>query len=276
MAVIITDIIGAIIILVGIQQMAKGKLNKNNAITVCLSITIIPILLLLIFYVFTAVLIRGTAPFSFDYLSLAILNVELIMVVFYLLSKCFSLPYSRLSQDADASKNAVSIDRVIKMLYCFIYLSIILLLIISPVIVPFIKIIFAIGNAGISITKSILTSGKIIESLIGTIIGIILVCMFIMPLLGVQGLIVAYLFIIIATILVILIIFHYIFIINATIRFVMISRNIRKYAVLYCFLMLIPIVNIVSAIILIIKARKELKNEGYSVGLFGVKVKRGI
>ena len=119
MAVIITDIIGAIIILVGIQQMAKGKLNKNNAITVCLSITIIPILLLLIFYVFTAVLIRGTAPFSFDYLSLAILNVELIMVVFYLLSKCFSLPYSRLSQDADASKNAVSIDRVIKMLYCF-------------------------------------------------------------------------------------------------------------------------------------------------------------
>ena len=269
MPIQVISIVGAVILLAGIQLIARNKINKNKTITVIFSITLIPVILLLILFVFT-VSITSMLNQSHDSLFYKIFAVELFVFIFYLLSKCFMLPYSKLTDVENTSKSVISIDRSIKMLYCAIYVSIIIIAILTPVIIQIIKVIPPVQQFSLpSIFKEI-SIANILES----IVAILFLIIFMLPMLGVQGLVAGYLLIIASIFLSVMIIFQYLFIINATIRIVIASKSIRKFAIIYCILMLVPILNIVSCIILIVKARNELKILGFKVGLFGVKLAR--
>ena len=81
----------------------------------------------------------------------------------------------------------------------------------------------------------------------------------------------AYVATILISVIVILILVNYVFIINGTIRLIISSEIIRKNAVVYLLLTLIPIVSLFSSLVLCTKAKGLLKSENYKVGIFGVK-----
>lgn len=82
----------------------------------------------------------------------------------------------------------------------------------------------------------------------------------------------AYVATILTSVIVILILVNYVFIVNGTIRLIIASEIIRKNAVVYLLLTLIPIVSLFSSLVLYNKAKGLLKSENYKVGIFGVKI----
>lgn len=82
----------------------------------------------------------------------------------------------------------------------------------------------------------------------------------------------AYVATLLISVIVILILVNYVLIVNGTIRLIIASEIIRKNAVGYLLLTLIPIVSLFSSLVLCNKAKGLLKSENYKVGIFGVKI----
>jgi hypothetical protein len=273
MPIIIISIVGAFILLAGIYLIAKNKINRNRTITVMLSATLFPIVVLLIISIFIFVIFDMSSQWYVSF-SYKILIVELLVFLFYFLSKCLTLPYSKLTELENKIKDEVSIDQSIKMLYCALYVSLILIAIFTPVILQTIKVIPEVTQPFLDMElPSPINEIPIVRALAP-------IAVIILALLGVLAVglffgltqILAFFLLIASAFIGSIIAVQYFFIIKATIKILIASKTIRKDAIVYSIIMLIPILNIVNCIILIIKARKELKSMGFNVGLFGVKL----
>lgn len=272
MPIIIISIVGAFILLVGIHLIAKNKINKNRTITVMLSATLFPVALLLIISIFIFAIFDMSSQWYLSF-SYKIFIVELLVFLFYFISKCLTLPYSKLTELENKTKDAVSIDQSIKMFYCALYVSLILIAIFTPIILQTIKIIPEATQPFLDIELPpslndipIVRALAPVAVLIVALLGVLAVGLFF----GVTQ-ILAFFLLIASAFIGSIIAVQYFFIIKATIKILIASKTIRKDAIVYSILMLIPILNILNCIILIVKARKELKNLGFNVGLFGAK-----
>lgn len=266
---ILASIIGVIILLF-VYLKHKGICVKNKSITVAISITFMPILVffLIIFYFYSIFL--SDDGFPLKGLNIHILNIELTILFVYIVYKCMKAPYSKLSANVGVSRTAVSIDKTMKMFYLSIYISLIILLIILAIIIGVYKIVDYYNidfSEYVPDPDEFFNSYNIVDILFSSLIFSIFLAV---PLLGVQGLVIVILGAMVWMFFAILMVMQYAMIINATIRMKITTKS-RKIGSAYLVIMLIPYLNILNCFLLIHFARKELRNEGLKLGVFGTK-----
>ncbi len=269
MKLYIIDFFVGLIFILTVLLKRKDLFVKNRGITVAITITAMPftVLILLLSYTYT---LFNTSNNSSDVelLNYHIMNVELIILMIYMIYKCMKTPYSKLSKYKEVSKSIIDKDKVMKMLYLNIYISLLILLLLLLVIGRN-KLFPDYDVEDIFPSSDDYYSSEDVWDFFLTFF--VQILFFIIPYFGVQGLVIGSLIIIVTIWFAILLLLQYAMIINATIRMVKVSKQAKKLYFFYLFIMLIPIINIINCFLLIKISRKELLNEGCTLGLFGVK-----
>ncbi|OJU15495.1 MAG: hypothetical protein BGN88_07500 [Clostridiales bacterium 43-6] len=258
------DIVGMLVLVTGVKLLSLRKIGKNAMWSVFLSILLLPVLITMVLYVFTMTLIISIDQTKlFENILGHILTIELLILFFYVVSKCFQLPFSKGERDQNVPRHIVMTDRCIKMQY-----STLLMGILVTALVVFLIAFITDGLITLKASEPFENTDRL------TFLVSLVLAVMIIPLLGVPGMIISYLFTVIVVAVFTFITIQYLMVIHATIRMLILSQKARNLAVLYCILMLLPIVNTVNCILLIIAGRREIKKEGYPVGFFGIQMNR--
>lgn len=225
---LIVNILVFFSIIIGLISFATKKVKFQNSALLIIILTILPIVIYWMFYEFICTLTIGFSKDDLDVkhlIALMLFFIEFSVISIFLAIRYNVNPKSKLPSDFD--NNLILIDKARKLLFWGMY---------SNIINTIITVLIILSVMTFSLLFLVIPGGII----------------FLVPFDAFLGLIISICSAIIFAI-------TYAFTINGTIRFLLKSKISKVYIVYYSIMMLIPIANIITSIILIVKARKMLK-----------------